>query len=103
MNWEASRDDDMIDIRIPGRIRLPDRLLEAILFLLAKAGYKCKLTIMPVTRYNYPEPPSPVAPNPYIKPYGPDYKWEDWNSNITNYPQEFKDWINQNSTAKESK
>ena len=104
MNWEASSDDDMIDIRVPGRIRLPDMLVEAILFLLGKAGYKCKLTILPLTRYNHPyvpaEPyvsPSPYAPNPYTAP-SPN-TWEKWTDNTAGYFNNFF----KGSTAQESK
>ena len=94
--------EETIDIRVPGELRLPDLLIDAILFLFGKAGYKCKLTIMPLTRYNHPEPPQPyVAPTPYG--VNPDNTWEKWSDNVTNYPRSFQDWMSQNSTAKEPK
>ena len=99
-------DEDTIDIRVPGRIRLPDMLVEAILFLLGKAGYRCKLTILPLVHYNHPYVPKTEpykAPDPYKT--SPDYTWERWTNDSTNIPQKFNEWIKEsyNSTAKEPK
>ena len=113
MNWNQNSpysgqsypgEESMIDIRVPGNIRVPDMLLEAIMFLLGKAGYRCKLTILPMTHYNHPYVKPYTAPDPY-KPdpqiMRPDYTWERWTNGSTG--RFTSTTSNITNTAKESK
>lgn len=101
-------EDSMVDIRIPGHIRIPDMIVEAILFLFGKAGFPCKITIMPLTRYSNPYTPSPspqpYTPSPYVKPL--DYKWGEWANDNTTFPGSpasrrisLKKWFNSNDNS----